>query len=180
MLEIRRWNLWVWCCINLLEWPINRLIHRSFTQFNFKILDFTNPVKWGESGTRHGPRQNHELLMYYIQRRAFWLYACSRFGETAQLNRPLLCGDSPQKKKKKRKKADLPPHGGGRAGRLISYRYWHEKMRMGPINVARSPKRGVLVSVSTSKSFKFDSRFFEGSQKKKPWYHLIKTSLKVF
>ena len=25
--------------------PINRLIHRSFTHFNFKILGFTNPVK---------------------------------------------------------------------------------------------------------------------------------------
>ena len=98
MLEIRRWNLWVWCCISLLEWQINRLIHRSFTQFNFKILDFTNRVKWGESGTRHGPRRNHELLMYYIQRRAFWQLVCSRFRETAQLSRPLLCGDSPKKK----------------------------------------------------------------------------------
>ena len=36
--------------------------------------------------------------MYYIQGRAFWLSVCSRFGETAQLSRPLLCGDSPQKK----------------------------------------------------------------------------------
>ena len=80
------------------EWPINRLIHRSFTQFNFKILDVTNPVKWGESGTRHGPRRNHEFLMYYIQRRAFRLSVYSRFGKTAQLSRPLLCGDSPKKK----------------------------------------------------------------------------------